>query len=119
MAHEIEMKDDGVVHISFIGDIDLEAINAYAQDLTPYLEAASETNKVCMISHSGREGRFSSDARRCLMELNQDPRVGRVGVLGGNRFNRVMTNIILKATGRENIRFFDNEKEALIWLKEE
>jgi hypothetical protein len=118
MGYELKMGDDGILRLSFIGDIGLEDVDRYAQELAPYLEAASETDKLRMISYSGREGKFSADARRRFTEMNQDPRVGRVAVLGGNRFTRVMATIILKATGRHNIRFFDSETEALSWLNE-
>jgi hypothetical protein len=118
MAHELKMGNDGIIRLSFIGDISKEDVEAYERDLLPYLDAATETSKLNIISYSGREGKYSSDARRRFTELNKDLRVGRVAILGGNRFNRVMATIILKATGRQNIRFFDTEEEAVAWLKE-
>lgn len=118
MTHELKMGSDGIIRLKFIGAIDIDVVEAYVQDLTPYLNAATDTNKLRIILFAGDEGKYSSDARRRFTELNQDSRMGRIAMVGANRFNRVIATIILKATGKENIRFFDTEAEGIAWLNE-
>ena len=117
MTHELTMGEDGIIRLTFIGDVEKKDIEAYVEDLTPFLKAATEENPLRFLSFSGREGKFSSAARKTFAQINEDRRIGKVAILGGNRFNRVLTTIILKATGRNNIRFFGTEAEALAWLE--
>lgn len=39
--------------------------------------------------------------------------------VGANRYTRVLARLVLKASGRDNIRFFGLEEEAVAWLKAE
>jgi hypothetical protein len=120
MAHEISMGDDGILRMDLIGDMDREDMGAYIEDLTPFLEAATEAEPLLVLTDSSRSGKLSSGARKLSVEINRDPRMGKTAVIGeGRRYFRVMAGFILKATGRDNIRFFDSEEEALTWLKSE
>ena len=118
MTHELTMGEDGILRLSFIGDIGPEDVDAYVEELSPFLDGATAENPLRILSFSGREGKISAVARKTFAQLNEDSRMGKVAILGGNRFTRVMTTIILKATGRQNIRFFGTETEAMEWLKE-
>jgi hypothetical protein len=120
MAHEISMGDDGVLRMDLIGDMDREGMEAYINDLAPFLEAATEAEPLLILTDSSRSGKLSSGARKLSVETNRDPRMGKTAVIGeSRRYFRVMASFILKATGRDNIRFFDSEEEALTWLKSE
>lgn len=117
MAHEIKMGEDGILRISFIGDLEKPDMDAYIKDLSPFLQAATEERPLQLISDSSRAGKYSFSARKSLSELNQDARIGRTAIVGANRITRVLVQIILKASKRDNIRIFINEPEALSWLK--
>ena len=39
-------------------------------------------------------------------------------LVGASRYVRVLTGFVFKAVGRENIRLFASEEDALVWLKE-
>jgi len=49
--------------------------------------------------------------------LNQDPRFGSVAFIQPSRRAKILGQFILKATQRNNIRFFDEETEAIAWLE--
>jgi hypothetical protein len=120
MARKISMGDDGILRMELIGDIDKGDMEAYVKDVTPFLEAATEAEPLLVLTDSSRSGKLSSGARKLSAEVNRDPRMGKTAVIGeGRRYFRVMAGFILKATGRDNIRFFDTEEEALTWLKSE
>ncbi len=117
MAHETSMGDDGILRIAFTGDVSKRDLEAFLNDFTPFLEAATEARPVLTLVNSSQTGKYSLAARRIYLELNQDPRVGKAAVIGASRYARVLASFVLKATRRDNIRFFDSEKKAIAWLK--
>jgi hypothetical protein len=119
MAHEISMGDDGILRLAFIGDMVGEDIEIFIKDFTPFLEAATEVEPLNILADASRAGKTSSAARKAYVRLNRDLRGGKVAVVGARRYGRVLVSFILKATGRDNVRFFDSEEEALAWLKAE
>ncbi len=118
MAHKLYMDDDGILRMGFIGDVDLEAVTAWHKDVMPFIEAVDEETGLDLLIDASREGKMSRVARRTFTKVNDDQRLKKIAVVNINRFNRVMAIFIMKATGRNNICFFDTDEEALVWLKE-
>jgi hypothetical protein len=79
----------------------------------------AENDFLDVLVNSSRSGKMSSAARRAFTKLNQSPRFERIGIYNVNPFNRVFTTFLMKATGRQNIGFFDSEEEALVWLNKD
>lgn len=119
MAHEMHMGDDGILRFAFIGDMGEEGVEAFIEDFTPFLEAATEAEPLVILADASQAGKTSSAARKAYVRLNRDLRGGKVAVVGSRRYGRVLVSFILKATGRDNIRFFESEEKALTWLKAE
>lgn len=119
MAHEIRMRDDGVLWVAQIGYVDEADMAAFLEGLTPFLEAATETQPLLILSDTSRTGKLSASARKLLAGLGRDPRLRKTAILGTGRYTRVVASFINKAAGRDNIRFFDSEQEAVAWLKAE
>ncbi len=118
MGYRIKMRDDGILHTSFHGDVTTEEMEAFRREFLVYLNAATEEEPLLVISESPGLTKFSAGARRILVELQRSPRLGNSAVVGASRYSRVLTTFVLKATGRNNIRFFDTIEEAAAWLKE-
>jgi hypothetical protein len=116
MAYELSTGADGIVRATFIGDTDKDDALAYHKDLEQYMDKANEDNLFNLIIYVDQAGKFSAEARKSFSQLNDDPRMGRIAYLGANRFIRVITNFVQKASGRNNMRFFDSEEEAVSWL---
>jgi hypothetical protein len=55
--------------------------------------------------------------RKTVLEIIRDFRLEKAAVVGASRYARVLASFIMKATGRNNIRFFVSEEEGLAWLK--
>jgi hypothetical protein len=113
------MGDDGILRVELIGDTGIEDIDAFLEDIAPFLEAATEEEPLLVLAESGLTGKYSAAARKRFAELLREPRVRKVALLNARRYVRVLIGFILRSAGRDNIHFFDSEEEALAWLKEE
>jgi hypothetical protein len=111
------MRNDGILRVAFVGTPKKRDAAAFFQDFSPFLEAATEAEPLRIIIDGSQVEKTSASARKTLLEINRDPRVGKIVVLGAGRYIHVLIGFVLKATGRENIRSFNTEKEAVAWLK--
>jgi len=117
MLYDLRMDDDGILHI-FPSDTGKE-LDASLQDFaTSFVEAATETEPLRIFIDGRGAGKPTARARKTFAKLGRNPRVGKCVVVGGmGRYNRMMVDLINKAIGRNSIRFFDSEDQAIIWLK--
>ena len=83
-----------------------------------YPVASTAENPLNNILDTSRIGKFSSAARKFFTEINKDTRYGKVAMVNAPRVARVLSKFVIKATGRDNIRFFENEEEAVNWVKQ-
>ena len=119
MAHELRMGNDGILRVAFIGDMGKDDVEAYIRDLAPFRATATKEKPLTMIIDTSQQGKASSAARKAFVELANEPRIGRLALIGVNRYVRVLVGFLARAAGRENFRFFDSEEEAVAWLKNE
>ncbi|KAA3643458.1 MAG: STAS/SEC14 domain-containing protein [Chloroflexi bacterium] len=119
MAYQIKMGTDGILRASFFGDVDEFDMDGYWRDLRPYLDAATQDAPVQLITETSGARSYTTEARHNLTSINKDPRIGRTAVLGANQITRVLVRFIHKASQRENMRLFDQEQEAIHWLKQQ
>jgi hypothetical protein len=117
MPYNIEMGTDGILQMAFVGDVDTEDIDEVMAELEAYMETATETEPLCVLSNVSQAGKLSASARKGLASMGMDPRMGRNAIVGVNRYQRVMASFVIKASGHDDLRFFDSEAEALTWLK--
>jgi hypothetical protein len=118
MAHKLQLIRDGLVRLAFIGDIGEADVDAFIQDLQPYLDTLSEGDVLDLLVDGGPAGKMSSAARRKFSKNGEDRRYGLTGTYNVKPFNRVFALFMMKITGRQNIRLFDSEEEAIAWLNE-
>ena len=120
-SYETHIREDGIVELAFIGNMDISDLELSEKDfLLPHLATAAEASKkVNILYYADREGRFSVKARQKLNAINEDSRLERLAVLKGNRVSQVLVTMLLKVSGKDNIKFFDDEVEALRWLNGE
>lgn len=120
MAYELYIGDDGILRVTFEGDLDLSDITAYTTAYRPFLEGMSEAEPLHFLVDVSRLGKTSAKARKKFIEdfRAPDPRIGKSAMVGASRYVRVLAGFVMKATGREDIRLFAAEKDALAWLEE-
>lgn len=117
MPYQVKQIEDDIIQLTFSGYIDDEDAVNHARELDEYLAEASEQNPTHFLIITHDMGKISARARQSFAQRNQETRIGKSAVVGANRILRVLSIFILKASGRDNIRLFDDEKEALSWLK--
>lgn len=120
MGYRLEMDEDGILKVTFIGDFSEEEAMTLYEEAKTYLAQASESAPLNALIDSRRStGKMGMRARKILMQLNKDPHMGKAASIGANGFVKVLGIFIAKATGRSNMGFFDSEEEALAWLRKE
>jgi hypothetical protein len=118
MPYQIMVREDGIVKISFEGALERDELDQFVDDVTRCMESATPETPLCTLVIADQTGmRFSPAVRKALTNLNADPRLGKCATVGIDRYTRVLVGFILKATRRDNIRFFDSEELALVWLQ--
>lgn len=119
MPYQIKMRDDGILRINFAGGtLEHDRIDDFVRDLNVYLDAVTPEVPLRILALTDRSDvKLSSKTRKAFANINLDPRIGKTATAGMNRYVRVLVSFVLKATGRDNIRFFETEEEALTWLQ--
>ena len=120
MPYRIQMDDDGILRIDFVdGVLEREEVDDFVRDFHIHLDAATPEAPLRTLTVAGQSGvKLSSKVRKAFSDLNGDPRLGKSATIGVDRYTRVLIGFVLKATGRDNIRFFETEAQALAWLRE-
>ena len=115
MAYEFHMADDGILWLTVIGDFGQEDAQACSES-APF-QKDTRSALLLLLVDTRRSGKVESRARKTMIELIRGNREGKVAVLGLSRYVRVLVGFVNKATGRDNVRLFGSEEEALAWLK--
>jgi len=116
MAYELNMGDDGILRLTIIGDFGKEDAEAYLRESAPFQKEA-RSGSLFVLVDTRQSGKVNSQARKTMIELIRENREGKVAVLGLSRYVRVSVGFVNRATGRDNVRLFGSEEEALAWLK--
>jgi hypothetical protein len=112
------MSEDGVLRVRFIGNVDREDAEAYLGEYQRYLQDTEPGKPLHFLVDATDLGKFSAAARKLWIDAfrDPDPRIGNTALVGASRYVRVLSGFVLKAVGRENVKLFATEKEALAWL---
>ncbi len=107
-----------------------------ADNIVSYvMNTAVDTNEAVRLSTVGKEclndgeaqyvlidlrqsTQFSSEARKIWTEFLQNEKIKKTALFGGNMFVKTLATIVIAATGKKDIRFFNTKEEALMWIKE-
>jgi len=117
MTFEIKMGPDGILRINMSGDLDNGIVENFRREYSPYIIASTPDNPLQNLFFLQNLGQLSPSIRKYLTELNRDSRFGLSAFVNPSRRAKILGQLINKATGRNNIRYFDTENEALGWLK--
>lgn len=119
MPFKLEFRDDGILQAVFSGFLDTDDMEGYLQEYNQVLDGSAGTEKLHFLVNSDEVTKVSASARKAFVQMlrQTDPRIGFTAMVGGSRYVRVLTSFVLKAVGRDDIRSFESEEEALAWLK--
>ena len=117
MGYKIEQITDRIIGIDFIGDFTAEDVVNHVLEMDPILDRLSLAGqKAQFLIRTASLGKISLEGRRSFAERNGDPRVGKTAVIGVNRLLKIVAQFVTVASGKNNIRFFDDEENAIKWL---
>ena len=117
MAYQLQPIALNIVKVEFIKEITDADADRYLEEITPYLDQATPHNPLHLLVYAQNVGKVSGKARQVFTDLNRNPGAGKLAVFGLNRTLKVLAVFMNKASGRQNIRVFDDETEALAWLQ--
>jgi hypothetical protein len=119
MPYRLQMGDDGILRIDFAGGtLERDEVDDFLRDFRAYLDAVTPEVPLRALTIAPQLGtKLLSNTRKAFAEINHDPRLGKAATVSTDRYTHVLVGFILKATRRDNIRFFESEEEALAWLQ--
>ncbi len=62
----MSMRDDGILRVTFIGDMGDKDVEPYFEDLMSFIKATTEAEPLCTLLDSSRGGKFSAVFRKRL-----------------------------------------------------
>ena len=116
MSYELYMGQDDILRLVYTGPIEEGELDVFVAEYEVFLGERTAESPLLMLSEATRAGKLSPEARKVFADLGQDPRLAKNAIVGVGRYARVIAGFINKAAGRDNIRFFETEEEALAWL---
>jgi hypothetical protein len=109
-------EKEEIIRGKFSGDFDEEAAKNVAEAVTKLAE--NRQGGVLVLNDVIGAGTASSGARKVYAELGKNEKIERIAFIGLKTFTRVVVSFISVAAGKKNIAYFNNETEALKWLKQ-
>jgi len=119
MGFKLSQIDDNIARLDLMGTFDAEDAQEYLEQVAPYFERVIALDKKLHIFiDSTQFEKLSTEGRRVFSDLNKHPAIGNLATMGINRIYSMLARFIMIASGKNNIRFFNSEDEALTWLRE-
>ena len=121
MGYSIERLGTNIIKFEMEGIFSAEDALNHEQQMDPILsELAQNGLKAQFLIYTANLSRISVEGRRSFSARNGDDRIGKTAVIGVNRFLKVIARFIMVASGKDNIKFFDedDEDQAIAWLNE-
>jgi hypothetical protein len=118
MVNKVFVDDNGILVIFVIGDQTQESVREMGEKLGYYIrELRRGHHPVLILDNLVRMGVTTSEARSEVASLARTLDYDRAAMVGdGSRLMRYGTNLMLRAIGRSNARYFSHEETALKWL---
>lgn len=116
MSYTINKDDNGILQVVISGDFTEEELITYMHDISEIMADLPEDEKIQTFIDTTELGRVNPNLRRSVGDFLDDQRFGKTAVLGSNRVVKVMIDFVLKASGRQHMKYFTDRNEAETWL---
>jgi hypothetical protein len=118
MLNKIQLSADGFIEVWVVGDQTTETVREMGEKVAHYIaELRAAGRPVLVLDNLLHMGYTGSDARREVARLARTLHFDRVAMAGGDSLIlRYGTNLMLRAIGRPNIRYFASLDSAREWL---
>jgi hypothetical protein len=118
MVNKVYVNPDGLLEIWVIGDQTEETVREMGEKLVYFAEQLrSQGRPVLVLDNLIKMGNTTSEARREVARIAKALDYDRAAMVGdGSVLMRYGTNLMLRAIGRSNARYFGNMETARKWL---
>ncbi|HEX3082361.1 MAG TPA: hypothetical protein VHQ86_03835 [Candidatus Saccharimonadia bacterium] len=118
MVNKVYIDSDGLLHIWVIGDQTQESVREMGEKLGFYVRQLRDNGKpVLVLDNLLKMGTTTSEARREVARIARTLDFDRGAMVGGgSAVMRHGTNLMLRAIGRSNLRYFGGMESARSWL---
>ncbi|HEY2004066.1 MAG TPA: STAS/SEC14 domain-containing protein [Candidatus Saccharimonadia bacterium] len=119
MVNKVFVDSGGLLQILVIGPQTRESVREMGEKLGFYVrQLRTESRPVLILDNLIQLGRTTSEARAEVARLARSLDYDRAAMVGdGSWPMRYGTNLMLRAIGRSNVRYFSNLGSAEKWLK--
>jgi UDP-N-acetylmuramyl pentapeptide synthase len=119
MLNKVFLDKQGVIRIIVAGDQTAGTVKEMGEKIAFYIgQLRSEHRPVLVLDDLRHLGKTTSEARREVGRLAKQLPYDRAAMVGdGSTLMRYGTNLMLRAVGRGNARYFGHEETALKWLR--
>jgi hypothetical protein len=116
--NKVYIDSHGILQILVVGDQTADSVREMGEKVDLYIRQLCEQHKpVVILDNLTHMGRTTSEARREVARLARTLYFERGAMVGdGSPLMRYGTNLMLKAIGRSNLRYFGNLESAQKWL---
>ena len=118
MVNRVYIDSDGLIQIWVIGDQTHETVREMGEKIGYFIEQQRHLRRpVLVLDNLQKMGHTTSQARGEVARLAKTLTFDRAAMVGdGSAAMRYGTNLMMRAVGRSNVRYFSSLDSARIWL---
>lgn len=119
MLNKVYLDQAGILQIWVIGDQDYDSVREMGEKLTYYVGMLRQKQQpVLILDNLIKMGETTSEARREVARIAKSLDFDRAVMIGdGSMAMRIGTNLMLRAIGKGNARYFSKTEKGLSWLR--
>lgn len=118
MAFTLQQDDAGILQVKINDEFTEEDLKAYMAQIDDILADLPEGETLLSFIDTTDLGKVNPNLRRSVGDFLNNPKFGNTAVLGNSRIIKVMIDFVLKASGRQHMKYFTDQDEAYDWLNE-
>jgi hypothetical protein len=120
MYNKVYINDEGLLTIWVVGDQTAESVREMGEKLDYYVEMLQVEGKpILILDNILKMGQTNSEVRAEVARIAKRLPFERAAMVGGSGpAMRFGTNLMLRAIGKRNLRFFASMDAAELWLME-
>jgi UDP-N-acetylmuramyl pentapeptide synthase len=118
MVNKVYVDSDGFLQVWVIGDQSEDSVREMGEKMAAYVtQLRSQRKRVLVLDNLIKMGKTTSEARREVGRIAKSLDFDRGAMVGdSSMFMRYSTNLMLRAIGKSNLRYFGNIDSARRWL---
>ena len=118
MRNKVYLTQEGYIEIEVVGDQTDQSVKEMGEEISALIAKLKHKKRpVLVLDNLKAMGDTTPEARREVARLAKSLGFDRTAMLGrSGAMMRYGTNLMLRAIGRHNIRYFSSRDGALLWL---